>query len=123
MKKNKFFWLLIPVSALTFFVATKTDVVWAQAPSAPAAATKPSTPPDDSAITAAVQSALKKEKWDYGTDLTVSTKDGVVTIGGPIRTHADIFRALQIARQIPGVTKAKSQMHFVPPLHPTPIPQ
>ena len=122
MKKSKIFWLLISMSALTFFFATK-DVVWAQAPSAPSSATKPSNPPDDSAITAAVQSALKKEKWMEGTDFTVSSKDGVVTISGPVRTHADIQRALMIARQTPGVSKAKSQMKVLALPHPTAAPE
>jgi BON domain len=111
MKRNRIFWLLTSTSALTFFFATNfpatNNVVWAQSPNA---AASPSTPQSDAAITAAVQSALQKEKWLPGTDLHASTKKGVVTISGSARTHGDIPRALQLAQQTPGVVKVKSQI-------------
>jgi osmotically-inducible protein OsmY len=118
MKKNNFFWLLILTSALTFFVAAK-DVVWAQPASAPSTSTKQSATQDDSAIAAAVQSTLQKEKWMSGTDIHATAKDGIVTLSGPARSHAEVTRAVQVARKVPGVTKAKSQIKVLPMLSPS----
>ena len=119
MKRNSFFWLLVSASALTFFVATK-DVVWAQPASAPSTSAKQ---PDDSAITAAVQSALQNEKWMPGTDIHAKSENGVVTLSGPARSHGDIQRAVRVARKVPGVTRTKSQIKVMPLPNPANFPK
>jgi hyperosmotically inducible protein len=118
MKRNSFFWILLSMSALSFLVATK-NVAWAQPASAPAASAKP----DDSAINAAVQSALQKETWMPGTDIHATTENGIVTLSGPARSHGDIQRAVHIARKVPGVTRAKSQIKVMPLPNPADFPK
>ena len=122
MKRNSFFWLVISTSALTFLVATN-DVVWAQPASAPSTSAKQSAAPDDSAITATVQSALQKEKWMPGTDIHAKSENGIVTLSGPARSHGDIQRAVHIARTVPGVTRTKNQIKVMPLPNPADFPK
>ena len=58
----------------------------------------------DKAITSQVKSVLSKNS-DVGTDISVTTKDGVVYLKGKTLTPAAKSRAEELAKSVPGVQK------------------
>ena len=65
---------------------------------------------DDATITARVKTALLNDQQVSATKIDVSTVNGVVTISGSVRNRADEQRAIEIARQTPGVKDVKSAL-------------
>jgi hyperosmotically inducible periplasmic protein len=63
----------------------------------------------DNAITSQVKSVLSKNS-DVGTDITVTTKDGVVYLKGKTLTSAAKSRAEELAKTVPGVQKVIDDM-------------
>jgi osmotically-inducible protein OsmY len=63
----------------------------------------------DSAITSQVKSVLSKNS-DVGTDITVTTKDGIVYLKGKTLTPAAKSRAEELAKTVPGVQKVVDDM-------------
>jgi hyperosmotically inducible periplasmic protein len=60
-------------------------------------------PATDTWITTKVKTALLAESDVAGTDINVSTSNGVVTLAGVLSTKAEVDRAVAIARDIEGV--------------------
>jgi osmotically-inducible protein OsmY len=63
----------------------------------------------DNAITSQVKTVLSKNS-DVGTDITVTTKDGVVYLKGKTLTPAAKSRAEELAKTVPGVQKVIDDM-------------
>ena len=65
---------------------------------------------DDATITAHVKTALLNDQQISATKIDVTTINGVVTISGTVRNRADEQRAIELARQTPGVKDVKSTL-------------
>ena len=64
----------------------------------------------DSVLADKVRDALRAEPLLKGADLTVSARDGVVTLRGSVSELPAFDRALQVARTTPGVDKVVSRI-------------
>lgn len=58
----------------------------------------------DAEITAAVQSKITNEAALSGTDITVSTANGVVSLSGSVESNAQASTAIELAQSTAGVT-------------------
>src|SRR5262245_21825294 len=58
---------------------------------------------DDTTITARVKTVLLNDQQVGATKIDVSTSNGVVTMSGTVKTAAEQTRAVDLARQTPGV--------------------
>ena len=68
----------------------------------------------DTEITTAVKTKFMKDKVARGTDIDVSTKDGVVTLKGAVPTDADKERIGRIAERTKGVKKVVNDLTVAP---------
>jgi osmotically-inducible protein OsmY len=69
---------------------------------------------DDATITARVKTALLNDPQVGGMRIDVDTTQGVVTMSGTVKTQAEAARAVQLARQAPGVKDVKSTLQVNP---------
>jgi hyperosmotically inducible protein len=65
---------------------------------------------DDATITARVKTALLNDPQVCGLKIDVDTTLGVVTMSGVVKSRGEEQRAIQLARQIPGVRDVKSTL-------------
>jgi hyperosmotically inducible protein len=65
---------------------------------------------EDATITARVKTALLNDQTIGATKIDVTTADGVVTLSGTVKSRADEARAIELARQTPGVKDVKSTL-------------
>jgi len=65
---------------------------------------------DDASITAHVKTALLNDTHVAATNINVVTTNGVVTMSGSVKSKAEEMRAVEIARQTPGVRDVKSEL-------------
>lgn len=65
---------------------------------------------DDGTITARVKTALMNDAQVPGAKINVQTTNGVVTMTGVVESKAQEMRAIEIARQTPGVRDVKSSL-------------
>jgi hyperosmotically inducible protein len=65
---------------------------------------------DDATITARVKTALLNDPQVGGLKIDVDTTLGVVTMSGVVKNRAEEQRAVQLARQVPGVRDVKSTL-------------
>ena len=65
-------------------------------------------PVDDTWITTKVKSSLLADSDVAGLDVSVETVNGVVRLSGDVESQAQIDRAVEIARDIEGVTNVES---------------
>jgi hyperosmotically inducible protein len=72
---------------------------------------------DDATITARVKTALLNDPQVAAMKIDVDTTQGVVTMSGTVKNKAEEARAIQLAKQTPGVKDVKStlQMSSQPP--------
>ena len=80
-----------------------------------APAARPSNPTagqaiDDASITAKVKAALLAEKGVNGTDISVTTANGIVTLTGRLPDSSQVERANQVTREIDGVTTVQNNL-------------
>lgn len=66
-------------------------------------------PVTDTWITTKVKSSLLTADGVSGTDISVSTENGVVTLEGHVDNQSEIDRAIAVARDIEGVTDVDSR--------------
>ncbi|MCK9488603.1 MAG: BON domain-containing protein [Xanthomonadales bacterium] len=66
-------------------------------------------PVTDTWITTKVKSSLLTSDGVSGTDISVSTENGVVTLEGEVDNQAEIDRAIAVARDIEGVVDVDSR--------------
>lgn len=64
----------------------------------------------DAAITAQVQSALKKDAFLKNMDITVETNGAVVNLTGFVRSLDDIAKAGELARGVRGVEGVRNSL-------------
>lgn len=74
--------------------------------------TAPGQGTDDASITAAVKSKLGSDSTIAGANINVDTKDGVVTLTGPVKSQTEKDRALQIARETTGVKNVQDNLNI-----------
>jgi osmotically-inducible protein OsmY len=67
---------------------------------------------DDSAITAKVKAAVFNEPTLKSAEINVETYKGVVQLSGFVHSQADIDRAVQVARGVPGAKSVKNDMQL-----------
>lgn len=69
---------------------------------------------DDSAITAKVKSAFVGDKKVSALDIQVVTFKGVVQLSGFVSSQQEIGRAVELARNVPGVKSVKNDIRRTP---------
>lgn len=62
----------------------------------------------DERITQRVQEALRDDRWIYSQHVTVTTRNGVVTLDGIVIDTGELNRLLRLTYRIPGVRRAFS---------------
>lgn len=72
------------------------------------------TAPSDSWITTKVKMQLLTAEDVSGTDVNVDTRDGLVTLQGPVSTQAEKARTVKLARGIEGVRDVRDLLEIVP---------
>ena len=65
---------------------------------------------DDGTITARVKTTLLNDTQLGATKIDVDTANGVVTISGLVKSKEEEMRAVELARQTPGVKDVKSTL-------------
>lgn len=65
---------------------------------------------DDSVITTKVKAAVMNEPSLKSVEINVETFKGVVQLSSFIRSQADINKAVEVARSVPGVKSVKNAM-------------
>ncbi len=86
----------------------------AKAPAKPAAAKTPAAPVDDATITAAVKAKLAKTPSLKTASLDATTKDGVVTLTGALKTGGLKGVATNVAKSVKGVKKVDNKITVEP---------
>ena len=69
---------------------------------------------DDAGITARVKTSLLNDPQVGGIRIDVDTTNGVVTMSGLVKSKAEEARAIELARQVPGVKDVKSTLQVTP---------
>ncbi|OKY75558.1 MAG: transporter [Desulfobulbaceae bacterium DB1] len=65
---------------------------------------------DDSVITAKVKTEIIRDNTLKSSEINVETFKGVVQLSGFVNSQADIARAIEVARNVKGVTSVKNDM-------------
>ncbi len=65
---------------------------------------------DDSVITAKVKKAVFDESTLKSSEINVETYKGVVQLSGFVNSQADIYKAIEVANSVKGVTSVKNDM-------------
>lgn len=65
----------------------------------------------DSTITTKVKMALAKDNLNVAYDISVATKEGVVTLTGFTRSVEDQLKIIELAKQVDGVKAVRDKMH------------
>ena len=67
---------------------------------------------DDTVITAKVKTAIFKEPALKSLEINVETFKGVVQLSGFVSSQENIYKAVQVARGVTGVTSVKNDMRL-----------
>jgi osmotically-inducible protein OsmY len=67
---------------------------------------------DDTVITTKVKAAVFNEPSLKSAEINVETFKGVVQLSGFVSSQADINKAVEVARSVPGVTAVKNDMRL-----------
>lgn len=67
---------------------------------------------DDSVITTKVKAAVLNEPTLKSAEINVETFKGVVQLSGFVSSQADIGKAVEVARGVPGVKSVKNDMRL-----------
>ena len=67
---------------------------------------------DDSVITTKVKAAIFNEPSLKVADINVESFKGTVQLSGFVRSQAEIYKAVEVARGVGGVTSAKNDMRL-----------
>jgi len=65
---------------------------------------------DDAAITAKIKTRMIEDPVVKARKIDVDTTDGNVVLGGVVKTNAEVQRALEISRGVPGVKSVRSSL-------------
>lgn len=66
---------------------------------------------DDSVITTKVKAAMINEPTLKASEISVRTFKGTVQLSGFVRSEANTIKAVEIAKNVKGVTSVKNDMH------------
>ncbi|HZX31843.1 MAG TPA: BON domain-containing protein [Rhodocyclaceae bacterium] len=69
---------------------------------------------DDATITTRVKSALVQDPDVRATEVNVETYRGVVQLSGFVDSESEARRAVNVARQVPGVNSVKNDIRIKP---------
>ena len=69
----------------------------------------------DAALSERVEAALRSDPGLFGADLTVTTREGSVDLGGSVPDGRTLERALDLAGNVRGVREVRSSMVIEPP--------
>ena len=67
---------------------------------------------DDTVITTKVKAAIFNEPTLKSAEINVETFKGVVQLSGFVSTQANIYKAVEVARNVNGVTNVKNDMRL-----------
>ena len=67
---------------------------------------------DDTVITTKVKAAIFKESTLKSAEINIETFKGVVQLSGFVSTQANIYKAVEVARNVNGVTNVKNDMRL-----------
>lgn len=62
----------------------------------------------DEQVTRQVQKALSEDPWIYAEHVTVTTKNGVVTLEGVVGDVGELLRIVRLCRKIPGTRRVST---------------
>jgi hyperosmotically inducible protein len=69
---------------------------------------------DDATITTRVKTAILNDPGVAGQKIDVNASAGVVTLSGVVKTKEEEARAVELAKQVRGVTEVKSSLQVTP---------
>jgi len=69
---------------------------------------------DDATITTRVKTAILNDPGVAGQQIDVNASSGVVTLTGVVKTKEEEARAIELAKQVRGVTEVKSTLQVQP---------
>jgi hyperosmotically inducible periplasmic protein len=69
---------------------------------------------DDATITTRVKTAILNAPDVAGQKIDVNSSAGVVTLSGVVKTKEEEARAVEVAKQVRGVTEVKSSLQIQP---------
>jgi hyperosmotically inducible protein len=69
---------------------------------------------DDATITTRVKTAILNDPGVAGQRIDVNASAGVVTLSGVVKTPQEEARAIELAKQVRGVTEVKSSLQVQP---------
>jgi osmotically-inducible protein OsmY len=67
----------------------------------------------DEQVTQRVQTALSNDPWIYSDHVSVTTRNGVVTVEGIVQDTGELFRILRLARKIPGAIRVVDRLEML----------
>jgi hypothetical protein len=67
----------------------------------------------DEQVTQRVQKALTNDPWIYSEHVTVTTRNGIVTVEGLVQDTGEWFRILDLARKTPGARRVVSNLEML----------
>lgn len=70
----------------------------------------------DLALAAQVRAALAANADIGWTSLQITAREGIITVGGAVRTDTQRARVLDIARAVPGVRQVEEDLGVLPPI-------
>ncbi len=67
----------------------------------------------DEQVTQRVQNALSNDPWIFSEHVTVTTRNGVVTVEGVVQDTGEWFRILRLARKTPGARRVVDRLEML----------
>jgi osmotically-inducible protein OsmY len=67
----------------------------------------------DEQVTQRVREALSNDPWIYSEHVTVTTRNGVVTVEGIVQDTGEWFRILRLARKTPGARRVVDRVEML----------
>jgi osmotically-inducible protein OsmY len=67
----------------------------------------------DSQVTRQVEKTLTDDPWIYAEHITVTTKNGVVTLEGIVGDTGEMFRIVRLCRKIPGARRVVNALEIM----------
>ena len=67
----------------------------------------------DQQVTQRVQQALSNDPWIFSEHVTVTTRNGVVTVEGIVQDTGEWFRILRLARKTPGARRVVDRLEML----------
>jgi osmotically-inducible protein OsmY len=67
----------------------------------------------DEEVTRQVERTLTDDRWIYGDHITVTTRNGVVTLEGIVGDTGEMFRIVRLCRKIPGARRVVNALEMI----------